>query len=273
MPELPEVETIVRQIGPMLRGTVFERVRHLRGDIVRNTSPRVLRRRVSQAKVHRVRRRGKRVVLDLDGDLRLVFGLGMTGHLAVLPVREELAAHTHLRIILAGGVRELRFRDPRRFGGVWLIEGGDDSAGFTRLGVEPLTTPLRAFRGLLKRARQVKALLLDQATIAGLGNIYCDESLHRAGIHPQTQANTLTKDQVKRLHEAIRRILRAAIAAEGTTVSSYLNARGVPGSFQQRLRVYGRTGEACPKCGTTIELIIAAGRTTHLCPSCQRRRP
>ena len=280
MPELPEVETIVRQIAGDLRGVTLGPVRHLRRDIVRGRrqglgrgrgAARALRERLGGTVVRAVSRRGKRVVLDLGPEMRLVFGLGMSGHLAVLPAAAPVAKHTHLRIALGRGDRELRFRDPRRFGGIWLLDGADDRAGFARLGVEPLEMDLRVFRRLLARPRCIKALLMDQAMIAGLGNIYCDESLHRAGVHPLARAADIPPERVKRLHRAIRRVLAEAIAAEGTTIASYLTARGEQGSFQRRLRVYGRHGAPCRKCGTAIERLRIGGRSTHFCPTCQRR--
>ena len=270
MPELPEAETIVRQIRPLLRGVVLGVVRHLRPDMVR-AATHSLKRHIRGRAVRDVRRRAKRVVLQLDDDSRLVFGLGMTGHVAVLSAGETVAKHTHLRIALDGGGQELRFRDSRRFGGIWLLAPGDDSAGFDRLGVEPLDVDLRIFRVIMDRPRRIKALLLDQATIAGMGNIYCDEALFRAGIHPLARAADVDPDRVRRLHRAIRRVLTEAIAAEGTTIASYLTAKGKTGSFQHRLRIYGRAGEPCHKCDTPIESATIAGRTTHICPVCQRR--
>ncbi len=268
MPELPEAETIVRQLREQIRGAKLGPLRHVRRDLVR-VGARALKKRLPGRTVRDVRRRGKRVVIDLDDDTRLVFALGMTGHLGIFAAGSDVAKHTHLRVALDGGRRELRFRDARRFGGIWLLDGTDDSAGFTRLGVEPLEVDLRTFRRILARPRQVKALLLDQAAIAGLGNIYCDEALYRAGVHPCTRAADVDPARVKRLHRAIKRVLRESIAAKGTTVASYLTARGERGSFQSKLRVYGRQGERCRACGTPIERIQAAGRSTHLCPTCQ----
>ncbi|MFH0983487.1 MAG: bifunctional DNA-formamidopyrimidine glycosylase/DNA-(apurinic or apyrimidinic site) lyase [Planctomycetota bacterium] len=269
MPELPEAETIVRQIRGTLRGATLGTVRHLRDEIVRAGGARTIRKLLPGRTVRAVFRRGKRIVLDLDNERRLVFGLGMTGHLAVVPAEWEVAKHTHLRVALNGGDAELRFRDARRFGGIWLLDGADAAAGFARLGVEPLETDLRTFRRILARSRRIKALLMDQAAIAGLGNIYCDEALYRAGIHPLARAADLVPEQVKRLHRAIRRVLGEAIAAEGITIKDYLTAWGESGLFQKRLRVYGREGEKCLKCGTLVERVRAAGRSTYFCPACQ----
>ncbi|MCK4657930.1 MAG: bifunctional DNA-formamidopyrimidine glycosylase/DNA-(apurinic or apyrimidinic site) lyase [Phycisphaerae bacterium] len=259
---------MVRQIRKQLQGAMLGQVRHLRSDVVRGGAG-GLTERLPGHRVLEVLRRGKRVVLDLDKNMRLVFGLGMTGHVSVVPAEAEVAGHTHLRVVLEGSRQELRFRDSRRFGGIWLLDGADDSAGFARLGADPLEMGLRTFRRLLDRPRQIKALLLDQALIAGLGNIYCDEALSRAGIYPPARADQLHPDRVKRLHRAIKQVLEAAIAAEGSTINSYLTSRNERGSFQKRLRVYGRHGADCRQCGTTIERAQTAGRSTHFCPKCQ----
>jgi formamidopyrimidine-DNA glycosylase len=220
-------------------------------------------------------RRGKRVAIELDGELRLVIGLGMSGHVSVAPAIEPVPTHTHLRIAIGDGERELRFRDPRRFGGLWLLNGRAEqaNAGFVRLGPEPLTISSAEFRRIMSRRRQVKALLMDQSAIAGLGNIYCDEALYRAGIHPLERAVEVDARRVERLRQAIRRVLTEAIKAEGSSVNTYMTANGAPGGFQYRLRVYGREGEPCVRCGVRIERIVAAGRSSHFCPMCQRANP
>jgi formamidopyrimidine-DNA glycosylase len=270
MPELPEAETLVRQIRPRLIGAILGPVRHLRADVIRSDM-RGLRRRLLGRTVRDVVRRGKRIALELDDASRLVIGLGMSGHVSVAAAQDEVAKHTHLRLAVGDGSFELRFRDARRFGGLWLLNGEDDknSAGFARLGPEPLSVGLREFRRIVDRERQIKALLMDQSALAGMGNIYCDESLFRARIHPQARAADLPPERVKCLHRAIRQVLNEAIAAEGSSVNSYMTADGGRGTFQYRLRVYGRTGEPCVKCNSEIKSMIAAGRTTHFCPACQ----
>lgn len=271
MPELPEAETIVRQIRPSLVGVRLGSVRHVRADVVRGGSAAALKRTLRGARVRDVSRRGKRVLIELDSGDGLVIGLGMSGHVSVCEARESPAKHTHLRVPLEDGKRELRFRDARRFGGLWLLRGHDQGhAGFKLLGPEPLVIELAEFRRLMCRRRQIKALLMDQASLAGMGNIYCDEALFRAGIHPLTRAADLSSERVRNLRRAIRRVLREAIAAEGSSVNSYMTAEGRPGGFQFKLRVYDRAGEPCTRCGAPIERIQAAGRTTHYCPRCQK---
>ena len=231
----------------------------------------------------------------------LVVHLGMTGGLFVVPTDGPVRKHTHLRVRFVGRPFELRFVDPRRFGGVWLVDDErrdsgtsnarrdsrtsdpppparcrrhtrQAAAGLRELGPDALTLRVPVLRAVLRRRRRIKALLLDQQAVSGLGNIYCDEALFAAGIHPLTRASDLNERQVRALAGAIRRTLRASIASGGTTVSDYRDAGGNMGGFQRRLRVYGREGEPCPRCGSSIRRILAAGRSTHLCPRCQPRR-
>ena len=269
MPELPEAETIARQLQECLAGARLDRVVHLRRDVVKNRGRRMPS-WLEGAKVQRVARRGKRVVVHLAGDRGIIFFLGMTGRLEVCPPSAPLAPHTHLRIAVRGGKRELRFNDYRRFGGLRFFDmsNGRPPQGLAELGVEPLEMSAKQFRQILSRRRQIKALLLDQRVIAGLGNIYCDEALYRAGIHPVEIAADLDARRVGRLCRAVKNVLRASIQAKGTTVISYRSAEG-PGAFQKRLRVYGREGEPCHTCQTPILRLTAAGRSSHICPHCQ----
>jgi len=195
----------------------------------------------------------------------------MTGRLTVESVTAEVLPHTHLRIRVGDGTRELRFRDPRRFGGVWCFAGGARHVGrkLGPLGAEPLGLTPRAFGSLLARGRQIKALLLDQTVIAGLGNIYCDEALHASRIHPLTRASDLTDEQTRCLLRAIKSILRKAIAFRGSTLMDYRQADGTEGLFQRHHKVYQREGKPCRRCRTAIVRLIAAGRSTFVCPSCQ----
>jgi formamidopyrimidine-DNA glycosylase len=270
MPELPEAETIARELHRRLRGLTLGRVVVARTDVVHG-DPRPLSRLLPRRRVRRVHRRAKRVILDLAPTAQVVFHLGMSGRLTITDRNEPVESHTHLCIAVAGQPIELRFRDPRRFGGVWCFAGGDDHVGKTlgALGVEPLEATPASFCNLLSRRRQIKALLLDQRVIAGMGNIYCDESLHAAGIHPFTRADLLDVDDSARLLRAIKSTLRSAIRSNGTTLMDYRRADGSEGSFRKRHRVYGRTGEPCRTCKTPITRILAAGRSTHLCETCQ----
>ncbi|MEK7757859.1 MAG: zinc finger domain-containing protein, partial [Planctomycetota bacterium] len=169
---------------------------------------------------------------------------------------------------------ELRFCDPRRFGGVWCLTGSEQSIGkpLGEVGLEPLDVTPAVFRVTLGRRRQIKALLMDQTVIAGLGNIYCDESLHAAGIHPLTRSDTLRPERANRLLRAITTILRRAIRFNGSTLMDYRDADGREGSFQKLHRVYQREGEPCRTCRSPIRCIQAAGRSTFFCPRCQRKR-
>lgn len=269
MPELPEAETIARQLRAVLPGLRVRQVRVLRPDVIK-TGATELPAGLTGRTLQKVNRRGKRVELEFDGGRRLLFALGMTGQLLLEPSDRPAAKHTHLCLTF-GPPGELRFRDPRRFGRVWLLGAGAEEPG-RPLGPDAIGVRWSEFRRLLARRRQIKALLLDQTALAGMGNIYTDEALHRAGIHPLTPADRLALAEGKRLLQAIRQVLRQAIRRSGTTISDYTDADGQAGGFQFCLRVYGRVGQPCPVCGTTIRRIAAAGRSTYLCPRCQRRR-
>ena len=282
MPELPEAETIARQLHQALAGRRLGRILSYRADIVHG-DPQLLRKLLTGRRfsrlgvVERVHRRGKRVVLQLQGSVKLVFHLGMSGRLTIVDRHEPVEPHTHLRIEIPSTGCELRFRDPRRFGGVWCLAGSDVAPASSRwvgrklgpLGVEPLETTAAEFRRLLNRRRQVKALLLDQRIICGLGNIYCDEALHAAGIHPLTRAEELETKRADRLLRAIKSTLNRAIRFNGSTLTDYRQADGSAGSFQKYHRVYQRAAMPCRKCGTPIQRILAAGRSTFFCPTCQ----
>ena len=219
MPELPEAETIARQLQRQLAGRTLGRVRLTRMDIVHG-DPRPLNKLLPGRCVQRVHRRAKRVILGLDAGVELVFRLGMTGRLIVCPTDHPVEKHTHLRIAVADTPHELRFRDPRRFGGIWCLTGSDRQVGKSlgEVGSEPLEATPAAFRNAMNRRRQIKALLMDQAVIAGLGNIYCDESLHAAGVHPLTRADSLSPESADRLLRAIKTTLRRAIRFNGSTL-------------------------------------------------------
>ena len=277
MPELPEAETIARRLHEELAGETLGRATVKRRDILYG-DPRPLGRVVSNRRVRRVYRRAKRVIIELasggsDAEhVDLVFHLGMSGQLLLCDQDAPREAHTHLRIAIMRTTRELRFRDPRRFGGVWILAGGKKHVGrrLGELGPEPLELSAKEFRSVLSRRRQIKALLLDQRCIAGLGNIYCDEALHAAGVHPLTRADDLGVDRSARLLRSIKTTLRSAIRFNGSTLMDYRTADGEAGEFQKHHRVYQRTGQPCKNCRTPIERIIAAGRSTFFCPRCQQ---
>lgn len=272
MPELPEAETIARGLHRSLAGRTLGRVLTVRPDIVHH-APRPLDELLPGRLVVRVHRVAKRVVLDLEPAARMVVRLGMSGRLLVCPAETDVEPHTHLRVAVQDTTDELRFRDPRRFGGLWWNEGlsDDETDASEHVGPDPLTMTLPQFRQIILRHRQIKALLMDQRAIAGLGNIYCDESLYAAGIHPLTPARDLDDQRTKRLFEAIRTVLRRAIRFNGTTLLDYRGADGREGSFRGKLRVYQRAGASCYKCSSPIQRITAAGRSTFFCPHCQAK--
>lgn len=274
MPELPEVETIVLALRAGLgRARVADVVLH-RADIVRNDT-RDLAGCLVGRRIVAIEREGKRIKLVLSPDGLCVIHLGMSGRLTLERPRAALLSHTHVQIRFVNRARELRFRDPRRFGGVWFFDGdpsGDlsgERAGLSSLGPDALTIRGPVLRGICRRGRGIKALLLDQTVVAGLGNIYTDEALFDARIHPLRRASALEGRQVGLLAGSIRKILRRSIDSGGATLRDYRQADGSEGTFQRICRVYGREGEACRRCGTPVLRIQVAGRSTHLCEVCQ----
>lgn len=264
MPELPEVQTVVTTLRPRVLGRMIRRVVSFRPDIVTPLGadlPVLLTGR----KVLSIDRRGKRIVFTLDDDTRFYIHLGMTGRLSVVPPDTAVPPHTHMELEV--GDDRLRFRDPRRFGGVWWLGLGPADNG---MGPEPLG--LRAselLRRLSRTTRAVKNALLDQRVVAGLGNIYVDEALHAAYIHPLTPADRLSAAEVGRLSRSIKATLNRAIRHRGSTLRDYTDANGEAGGFQKLHRVYDRAGDPCHRCLATIERIVLGGRSTHFCAKCQ----
>ncbi|MBM3316688.1 MAG: bifunctional DNA-formamidopyrimidine glycosylase/DNA-(apurinic or apyrimidinic site) lyase [Candidatus Eisenbacteria bacterium] len=271
MPELPEVETIVRRLRgdadrPALIGRAFTGAAVLWPPTVSAPSPRRFAASIVGRRVEEIGRRGKFIVLSLNG-ATLLFHLRMGGGLAVERAGAPLPRDARLVLSLDDGQR-LVFRNARKFGRAWLV--ADPAEVLGRLGPEPLDDRFRAAdlgRGLRDRRRQLKPLLLDQAFLAGVGNIYADEALHRAGLHPSTDARRVSVAQAERLWRALRRVLRDAIRHNGTTFDSAYEG----GGFGRRLRVYGRAGGPCRRCGAAIRRIVVGGRGTHFCPRCQPR--
>ncbi len=271
MPELPEVQTVVTRLDGAVRGATIAAVALVRPDIVKR-GDRGLAERLVGRRVAGVGRHGKRIIWRLEPPGGLVMHLGMTGNVSLARPDAAIERHTHLRIAFSDRPFEVRFRDPRRFGGVWLEDAlGTEGRGrfSAALGPDALALGLKAFRAVLRRPRQIKALLMDQSVIAGLGNIYCDEALHRGGVHPRARACDLPPESVARLHRALRAVLRSAIEAGGSSLRDYRNADGDPGLFQIRHRVYGRDGLPCPRCRTHVVRVVLASRSTHYCPRCQ----
>lgn len=299
MPELPEVETIARGLAAA-RGLTIHRVLAARSDYVR-AARRGAEKRLVGRRIADVGRHGKRLTLRLSPEGALLVHLGMSGQVTLVASDAPLESHTHLRLDL--GSHEFRLRDPRRFGGVWIQEHDDEPLAAARvtgparhggprggphsgarngarpgvLGPDAWQIPEATFVDLLSRPRQIKALLLDQGAIAGLGNIYCDEALWAARIHPLAIGAKLPRARRRELHEHLQRILGDAIRAGGSTLRDYRNSDGEEGEFQRSHRVYGREGEPCPRCDAPIRRRTIAGRSSHVCLRCQRpprqRRP
>jgi formamidopyrimidine-DNA glycosylase len=275
MPELPEVENVVRQLRPLLEGRRVSGVQELFAGVLER--PATLE-PAWPARILAVRRRAKLIVLELEGDWYVLVHLRMTGWLGVVDAARELERHTHVRFDLGEG-QELRFVDPRRFGRIRLEtpETLDAPGFFSRLGPEPLDLGAEALADALGTSRaSIKAALLDQGRIAGIGNIYADEILFDCGLSPRQPANTIRAPEWGPLLSSIHRILGSAIEQGGSTIRDYRSADGSEGSYQSAHRVFGRQGEPCTTCGQRIRKIRLAGRGTHFCPRCQplrRRRP
>jgi formamidopyrimidine-DNA glycosylase len=273
MPELPEVETIRRQLEPELRGRRIESVEVLDERWTRPVPPAEVEHALAGRRIEHVERRGKYLVLRLEGGRSLAMHLRMTGNLLL---DQGSATPRHLRAVirLEGGGR-LLFTDARRFGQAVILEGDDlDDYFAARLGVEPLSEALTAeelCRLAAGRRAPLKSFLLNQSRIAGIGNIYADEALHRAALHPLSPAGSMKPEDCERLREGIVATLEAGLRSGGASVDDYLDARGERGSMQDEFLVYGREGEPCPRCGGEIRRIVVAGRSTYFCPSCQRR--
>jgi formamidopyrimidine-DNA glycosylase len=271
MPELPEVETIRRQLEPALRGTTITALEVLDPRWSAPLAPAALAEAVVGRGVEQLRRRGKYLDWALEGEIHLLMHLRMTGTLLLDPPVQP--PHTRVSLTL-DGIRRLVFVDPRRFGTGQLVAGEEQLEEFfaARVGVEPFDaafTPelLRALaRG---RSAPIKAFLLDQRRIAGVGNIYADEALFRSGVHPQRAAGSLRPAQYALLRDAIREVLADGIDARGASIDDFRHLDGARGSFQDRFLVHRRAGEPCQRCGTTIRKLVVGGRGTYVCVHCQ----
>lgn len=272
MPELPEAETIVRGLEARLVGRTIVETEVVHADVLREP-PEAFAARVSRRRIEGVGRRGKNVVVRLDGAV-LVVNLGMTGRLVPVPPRADPPADaTHPAVRFAfpdGGI--LIYDDTRRFGALECLEPDEWTERSARLGPEPLDPSYTAEDlrlGLSASRSPIRSWLLDQRRIAGVGNIYANEALHRAGIHPRRPARSLDVAEAVRLHQAVREVLRAAIRAGGTTIRDFRDADGAPGAFVRELSVYGRSGEPCPRCGEPVERVVFGNRSAFYCPVCQ----
>jgi len=282
MPELPEVETVARGLDKRVAGDVIDSVwLGEKPEPLKSPANEIVA-VLERSRIARVRRVGKHIVVDLERMPRngkgkahphgqWIIHLGMTGRVQVAQPKDELLKHTHAVLKLKSG-RELRFVDPRRFGRLAVVRlDAKMPAGFAAPGDEPLLADAGRFIELFrKRKTPIKSALLNQGLLSGVGNIYADESLFRAGIRPRRRASTLTRDDLCRLHAALKEVLNEAIALGGSSVSDYVDADGREGFFQLQHRVYGREGEPCLVCETPIKRIVIAGRSSHYCPHCQR---
>ncbi len=272
MPELPEVETVARELRPQLVGRRFAGASIGWPRTLATPDPDTLAARLAGQTVVEVGRRGKYILILLDSGDTLIVHLRMTGNLTVVPHADPAGENDHVRarFDLADGDR-LVFTDARKFGRVWLV--GDTSAVTGKLGPEPLAwdfTPEVLAARLRRRRTAIKALLLDQTAVAGIGNIYADEALFRAGIHPLRNSASLTDDEIVALHAALQAVLNESIDKNGTLLRDYRTPYGTEGAFREQLRVYQQTGRPCPRCGAPIERIRVTQRSTHFCPQCQR---
>jgi formamidopyrimidine-DNA glycosylase len=268
MPELPEVETTVRALRQPLVGRVIMDVWN---DWPKHLTPTLseFQQRIQGKCIQAVDRRAKYLVFRLSEGETLLIHLKMTGHLAVVAPEEPADKHVHTLFTLDDG-RELRFRDTRKFGRVYLLSEAQTVLG--KLGPEPLSeafTPEILHQKLQGRKRVLKPLLLDQEFIAGIGNIYADEALHHAGIHPMRISNTLSMGESRALHAAIQKVLELGIRREGASIDNYRKPDGSGGDMQNALVAYNRAGELCYRCKGTIERIVLGGRSTHFCSGCQ----
>jgi formamidopyrimidine-DNA glycosylase len=273
MPELPEVETVVRGLRTSLPGLVIRDVRLGKTDFI--DDPVALAERLPGCRIKGVTRLGKFICIALtpgnssEEGHYLVIHLGMTGQLTVRHPGDQVAPHTHCFFAL-DDIHELRYTDIRRFGRILLVPESRIEMFRGRLGAEPLEITLEEFSARFgSRRARVKALLLDQGVLRGVGNIYADESLFRARIHPARIAASLAQTQLAALHRAVREILTAAIRMRGSSISDYVDSDGNHGKFQLRHRVYQREAKPCVRCKEKIRRVIVAGRSSHFCPRCQ----
>jgi formamidopyrimidine-DNA glycosylase len=274
VPELPEVETIAADLRPHLVGRTFLRCELRFPTIVRHPEPEAFIDAIVGMRITAVGRRGKYILIRLLDNIVLVVHLGMSGQLRLVDPETPLATHTHAVFDL-DNTKQLRYRDPRRFGRLLLGTESDLLAAHAMppLGPEPIDPAFGAddlYQRFRNRKALIKAVLLDQSTIAGVGNIYADESLYRARVRPDRIARSLSKGSVRRLHEALRLSLLIAIQNRGSSVDTYRDAWGEIGGQQERLQVYGRAGEPCFTCGRPLTLVRIAGRSSVFCRRCQR---
>lgn len=273
MPELPEVETVKRSLESHLVGEKITGIEIYYGGIIKEPESALFRSLIVGKEIRSLTRRGKYLLCELSEGLTLVIHLRMTGRLYLTDPQQLVEKHTHIIFRLSGG-KELRFHDTRKFGLIYLVPTGcwQPIGGLFSLGPEPLEeafTLAYLQEKIRDRKTRLKNFLLDQRFIAGIGNIYADEILFVAGLHPERPVETLTAKEVERLYHAIRSLLQAGIEHRGTSFRDYVDGMGARGGFQNKLKVYGRGGEPCERCGTRLVRSVVAGRGTVFCPCCQ----
>jgi formamidopyrimidine-DNA glycosylase len=274
VPELPEVETVRRSLAPIIGATIAGVWDSAKGLHMQRKPPRARLKKLVGHTITEVRRHGKYLLVDTDGPLTLLVHLGMTGRVLIQPKSATRQPHTH--VVFDLGTRELRFADARRFGQIDVLERAKERshAALADLGPDPIVhgIDVAAFAARAKgKKASLKAFLLDQTVLAGVGNIYASEALWRAQLRPTTRAHRLTADSAKRLAAAIDETLRNALDNGGTTFSDFISADGSEGYNEDYLWVYGREGEPCKRCKTLIRRTVQQGRVTYFCPTCQAR--
>ena len=270
MPELPEVETYRRELAPELDHRTILSAQVFWERIIERPSASEFMQEIPGEQFAHFGRRGKYLLLMLESGKCLIIHLRMTGEIHIHPPTLQPDKHTHVTMALDDG-RVLHYRDQRKFGRLWLVN--DAESVVSHLGPEPLDegfTPGILGEGLQGRKASIKALLLNQAIVAGVGNIYADEALFRAGIDPRREGRSLTDDELGRLHEAIQVVLTLGIEKRGSSLQNYVRLGGIQGSAQDEHLVFRKTGQPCPNCGQVIERVILTQRSTHFCPDCQK---
>lgn len=277
MPELPEVETVARGLQQSVAGRRVLSVALGKTDFIDN--PAKIAEELPGRRIESVRRYGKFMLLRLspraggppeEHEPALLVHLGMTGSLAPVPASTPPLKHTHVFLALDDG-RELRYADPRRFGRIAYLSEADEIQELAAFGADPLEIGAEDFAALVRAHRaRIKALLLDQGVLRGVGNIYADESLWRAKIHPARLGSSLDRSRARHLYAALQDVLKKAILLRGSSIASFIDPEGRRGEYQQHHRAYGREGKACSRCRTRIRRVIIAGRSSYYCPRCQR---
>ncbi|HZO98849.1 MAG TPA: bifunctional DNA-formamidopyrimidine glycosylase/DNA-(apurinic or apyrimidinic site) lyase [Terriglobia bacterium] len=276
MPELPEVETVARGLLKRAIGRRVAAVEVLNPHVIAG-SPDDFTMNLTGRSLQAIERKGKALAIKLgskgeSGQRFLLLRLGMTGQVTVASRAAPLEPHTHVRIVLDDGREEVRYRDVRRFGRLRCCTREELEAVFDRLGPDAQQITESEFsRAMRGRSGAIKSWLMNQQLLAGLGNIYADEALFAARIHPLTQPGRVPPEKARRLFKAVKKVLDRAVKLQGTSFRDYIDIEGRPGSFRMKLRVYQRTGQACRRCGEAIRRIVVAGRSSHFCPQCQPR--